>query len=33
MTFDPELKKALQLLPDKEKDKLIFTTNCVQVDY
>jgi hypothetical protein len=23
MTFDPELKKALQLLPDKEKDKLI----------
>ena len=23
MTFDPEFKKALQLLPDKEKDKLI----------
>lgn len=23
MTFDPELKKALQLLPDAEKDKLI----------
>jgi len=23
MTFDPELKKALQLLPDDEKDKLI----------
>ena len=23
MTFDPEFKKALQLLPEKEKDKLI----------
>ena len=23
MTFDPEFKKALQLLPDSEKDKLI----------